>query len=151
MKIRGENKEELSKFLSTIGELNYIQLTEFSKEEINRLMNRSKVEFEEREQALTAQKDLINQKATERASKDRSRKKTTHIRVNLTHLDNLMNLIGELVINKGRLMVIADRVKDATPEPASPAPGAFFFHAVSRPDGRSRPPASRPARSRNAP
>jgi two-component system chemotaxis sensor kinase CheA len=112
LKIKGENKEELSKFLSTIGELTFIPLLEITENEIASLMDRSYVEFKEREEAIKEEKERINKKANERTIKDRSKKKTTHIRVNLTHLDNLMNLIGELVINKGRLMVIADRVKD---------------------------------------
>ncbi len=112
MKIKGQEKEEIAKFLTSIGELTSIQLVSFSDEEILALMNRSHQELKEREEAIKAEKEMINKKVTDKTKKERSRKKTTHIRVNLSHLDNLMNLIGELVINKGRLMVIADRVKD---------------------------------------
>lgn len=100
LKLRCDKNTNEETVLNSIGEMDIKKVTKDGKEkEIKN--NRQKTE--------SKNKDAKNKKVT---SPKRKNKKTTHVRVDISILDNLMNLIGELVINKGRLQTIAERIKD---------------------------------------
>jgi len=103
--LRGVSREDIASVLSGIGEISFRELevwTSTSEEASESTIGDRSDGPSETDRTSTD---------TDRA-RETSRKRTTHIRVNLSHLDNLMNLIGELVINKGRLLLIAEKIKD---------------------------------------
>jgi len=77
----------------------------------------SKVKTKETREELKGPEQQVEKKAegkpkTHQTAKTPKVKVSKIIKVDVSHLDRLMNLVGELVINKGRLEQIAERLGD---------------------------------------
>ncbi|MEN6348065.1 MAG: chemotaxis protein CheA [Syntrophomonas sp.] len=100
--ISGSDQDELHKRLNNISEIKVVQLNEIDINSLNR-------ETERPQQEVTENKDIH----PDMAEGKKAHKVKQTVRVDIDRLDSLMNLVGELVMHKGRLEQIGASSKIA--------------------------------------
>ncbi|MGF7185993.1 two-component system chemotaxis sensor kinase CheA [Desulfitispora alkaliphila] len=93
-------KEKVLQSLNTITEVTVSRM-----EELNLLNEQSLQNYEE--EAVTEQQEQVTEKGKADTETSKKTKAIQTVRVDIERLDNLMNLVGELVINKTRLEQIS--------------------------------------------
>ncbi|MCD6449114.1 MAG: chemotaxis protein CheA [Thermotogaceae bacterium] len=98
-----QNSEKLSKALSSVSDIEKVIIREIDPEEIKKQQERK----EESDKVEKAVKKSIPQESTSTVSSDydkQRRKLSQTVRVDIEKLDTLMNLMGELVIARSRIV-----------------------------------------------
>ncbi|WP_366508877.1 chemotaxis protein CheA [Thermosyntropha sp.] len=104
--VTSANKEQIVNNINNISEVTVLNIEDIEIEAI--VSSNEKPVFNEKVSSVSAN---IEQKANNVEDKKKSHKVKQTVRVDIERLDNLMNLVGELVMHKGRLEQIGATTK----------------------------------------
>ncbi len=94
-----DSGKDIEKTVKSIPEIENVKVTKFKLEEAGAAKKANSVKSVKNAGSI--------EKAPEKRDKDAPQRSVQSVRVNIEHLDSLMNLMGELIINKTRLKQIA--------------------------------------------
>ncbi len=99
-----QDSEKLSAALMSIADVERIVIREFDPEEQRKIQEKAKEEKEEKEKAKEKKEEKAKPSAQVKVDDKKKKKITQTVRVDIEKLDTLMNLMGELVIARSRIV-----------------------------------------------
>lgn len=103
-----EKQEEVEKIVNSISDIKKIQLVSLTNEKLNSFSTEQPIQNMEQKRPLSNSKSEENEKQNQQPKVQIQKT----IRIDVKRLDNLMNLVGELVISQTRLLDVRRRLED---------------------------------------